>query len=383
MTNEQTFFLTALSDHLHGRKSTVPEGLDFDSLYSLAKKQQLCGILYAQTKADVFERSFYTEILHAVNRQRLLADIHCAFTKNDIPYILIKGTEIARFYPQPELRTMTDSDILVHYEHKEKAHKLLLSLGFSFDNDWGYWKEGLHFELHDRLLYDEAVNLDSLKAWTGHVWEYARPEDGTRYAVSGEFHLVFLLLHLRKHFLNSGVGFRQFMDVAVMSQQSLDWGCVSSFISELNLESFAETCFGLCRVWFQVETPLAGTLPEDFVSKAANQIFAGGVFGFSDEKNRGNQVKYQLESQNSFSIFFKKIFAPYSALCYSKKYSFLEGRPYLLPLAWVYRVFLAIKEKRVSSTAQRVLLPLVVKRDDERAEWLRQWGLSPIEGEKN
>ena len=375
MTNEQSFFITALSDHLHGRKTAAPEGLDLDTLYTLAQMQQLCGILYAQTKAEEFERSFYMEVHRAVNRRKLLAAIHCAFNENGIPYILIKGTEIARFYPQPELRTMTDSDILVHYADKERAHALLLSMGFSFDNDWGYWKEGLHFELHDRLLYDEAVNPERMKAWTERVWEYAEPEEGVRYALSNEFHLVFLLLHLRKHFMNSGVGFRQFMDVAVLSRQPIDWERVSAFLSELGLETFAGTCFGLCKLWFHGETPFDAALPEAFVNKAAEQIFAGGVFGFFDKENRGNQVKYQLETQSGFSIFIRKVFAPYSALRGSKKYSFLDGKPYLLPLAWVYRFFLAIKEKRVSSTAKRVLLPLTVTRDEERIETLRQWGL--------
>lgn len=379
MTNEQSFFITALSDHLHGRKSSLPDGLDCELLLSIAREQQLGGILFVQTGMEALERRFYWELLQAANRRKLLEDIHSAFNENDIPYILIKGTEIARFYPQPELRTMGDSDILVHEADKEKAAALLVSMGFTVckksETEWLFLKNGVAFELHHRLLYDESVNLAPLKSWTDRVWEFAHPEEGTRFAVSNEFHFVFLLLHLRKHFLNSGVGFRQFMDVAVLSRQPLDWDTVRGFLTELELDTFSATCFGLCKLWFDCDFPFSATLSPAFAERTEEGIFAGGVFGYLDEDNKRNRLKFQLQKSTRLAIFFKNIFISYADLRHNEKYAFLNGRPYLLPAAWLYRIFLVFKEGRVSSATQNTFAPFTTSKNNERIDWIRQWGL--------
>lgn len=50
MTNEQTFFLQALADHLAGEKTTVPADLDWNRLLEYAQSQQVGGMLYHQCK---------------------------------------------------------------------------------------------------------------------------------------------------------------------------------------------------------------------------------------------------------------------------------------------------------------------------------------------
>lgn len=73
----------------------------------------------------------------------------------------------------------------------------------------------------------------------------------------------------------------------------------------------------------------------------------------------------------------KWLFLPYFALRSDQKYRFLDGRPYLLSLAWLYRVISVLKERRVSTAARKLLSPFATKQREERSIWLKKWGFSP------
>ena len=377
----QQILLTILADHLNGRNSTLPADYDEAELLSFARQHQCEGIVYHQTHIASLQRACALTTFYAVNRRDLLKQIHEVFTERNIPYLLFKGTEIARFYPEPMLRTMGDSDILVRKEDIEKASEALASIGFhgdlSYNNERHFQINGFQFELHHRLLYDNIVNLPHLKAWTDSVWEHIFAEDGVRYSMEPEFNLVYLLLHLRKHLLFQGVGLRQFMDVAVMAQQKLDWDKVNGYLDELDLNPFAANCFALCSRWFEMSFPINTGISDEFYKAATEKIFAGGVFGYADKDAKGNVFNFHLQKEGKLKVFLKHVFMPYSVMRNLQRFSFIDGRPYLLPAAWIYRVFLAVKERGTKSAVENMLVPLAISDEkiSERENYLNQWGL--------
>ncbi|MDO4982691.1 MAG: nucleotidyltransferase family protein [Eubacteriales bacterium] len=375
----RSLFLTILADHLNGRATALPDDYDEAELLTIARQQQCEGIVYHQTHIPSLQRAYALTTFYAVNRRDLLRQIHEVFTERNIPYILFKGTEIARFYPVPMLRTMGDSDILVRKEDRNRADEALASIGFDSDKtgviEWHYHKANMDFELHHRLLYDEPVNLPHLRDWTDSVWEHASVEDGIRYSIEPEYNLVYLLIHLRKHLLNSGIGFRQFMDVAVMARQELDWDKVNGYLDEIGLKAFAENCFAFCARCFKVTLPIIADISDEFYETAVEKIFAGGVFGFSDESNKDNLVNFKLQNKSRVRVFVEYLFLPYSHLSKLDAFSFLDGKPYLLPVAWVYRVIRIFKEHRTDSAARNMFAPLTTHVIDGREDYLKQWGL--------
>jgi hypothetical protein len=52
------------------------------------------------------------------------------FNKESIPVIVLKGLVARDFYPKPELRTMSDADVLVNKEDLNRVKKLLKNLGY-------------------------------------------------------------------------------------------------------------------------------------------------------------------------------------------------------------------------------------------------------------
>jgi len=373
-------FLRVIRDFFKEKSSELDNEKDTAAQMILARRQQLSSMFYFQTHMPEFQQAFAATSYFYINRKKLLEKIDNAFHDSNIPYLLFKGTEIARYYPVPASRSMGDSDILVHNIDKEKAHDVLISLGFTNQKqgnmEWVYYKNDIQFELHNRLLYDEVVNEKHLKEWTDTVWYYAKTTDGIRYTLELEYHLVYLIIHLRKHFLNSGVGFRQFIDLAIVAKQKLDWERVRKYLDDIYLTTFAKTCYALIERWFDVTTPITGTISDDFYESATEKIFANGVFGFNDETNKLNRVSNSKRKRGKLGHLIGSFFPSYMNMCEAESYRFLQGKPFLLPFAWIYRWFYVVVKRKVKNGMNEAVKPYTMKDQiAERDEMLKRWGL--------
>ena len=70
--------------------------------------------------------------------------------------VFLKGCNLKRLYPQPELRLMADADILIRMEQYDQIKSVMQSLGFACERESDHefiWRtKGLYLELHKRLL---------------------------------------------------------------------------------------------------------------------------------------------------------------------------------------------------------------------------------------
>lgn len=392
MTKEQKFLLSVLADHINQRKTKLDDfdnPLDWEQLMTYAQNHQIEGILFHQCKeflpqniAARLSQLYASNLFYYSNRVRLYKQIEAELTSKEIAFYPVKGLEIAKLYPVPALRTMGDCDIVVHPQDKQNAHETMLELGFENDlqqdMEWTYFKNKLEFEIHDHLLYDETVNSQISKDFTALAWEYARKtSNGTGYELDWNFHFVFLLLHLKKHFLNSGVGFRQFMDLVVVTQyQPLDWDWLNEMLTKLELLEFAKNCCAFCERWFDVKMPLTATLDEDFFEKSTQKVFGNGIFGFSDETNRENANLNQIQYKGKGITLLERVFPTYDNVKYVPHYSFVVGRPWLLPVVWVYRLFRSIFVGKANDGVKMINTALNSDNAlEKRKDLLSQWGL--------
>ena len=361
MTREQIIFLQILSDHLHGRETAPAEGVDWAAVERIARDHQVARMVYVQCR-DFLPEGVRTGLaeknaseLYYYGRVKLFDQVTQGLTEAGVPFFTVKGLNVAKLYPVPALRTMGDCDIVVHPEDKEKAHGAFEKLGFRVDGkeelEWGYWKNDLEFELHDHLLYDEVVNERNGLAFSKSAWEMTHRVEGQRYELDQSFHFVFLLLHLRKHIVGFGVGFRQFMDLAVVMRScALDWPWIEATLDKLELRRFAETCFTLLERWFEVPPPFAcRDMTDEFYEEATAKIFGNGVFGFKDHRNKENSTANAILFKPGPRIWIRiksligSAFPPYRHMRHVPQYAFINGRPWLLPAAWIYRVYRAVR----------------------------------------
>ena len=72
------------------------------------------------------------------NLEYELEHIKSVFEKNKIEYILLKGSVLRNYYPEPWMRTSCDIDILVHDEQLDKAVKVLTQTGYRVEGNKHY-----------------------------------------------------------------------------------------------------------------------------------------------------------------------------------------------------------------------------------------------------
>ena len=372
ITKERSFFIKMLSDHLTGQQTTDPGNIDWMEVANLARSHQVDGILYRQCKEYLpkeikqsLASAYVATLLSFVNRKKALDEVTEALNNEGITFFEVKGFKIAQYYPIPELRTMGDCDLIIHRSEMPSAIAVMRNLGYSgIDNDhthdWDCNKNDITFELHDWLVQNvEHTQPDQEAFFNEHFDEYVH--EGI---LDWNFHFLYLLMHLRKHFMNTGVGIRQFVDIAVFLHQgpALNWQWIESRLEELRLLKFAQSCFTLIHNWFGVDSPIEGALlDDDFSEKVTEKILDNGVFGFQNESNQGNYERNVLIKSgkylfaNRLKLLIQKTFPPYSNMRAYPGTNYVDGRPYLLPVAWFHRFILYKRRHGEKSTIRRIV----------------------------
>ena len=396
MTLEYSFFVNLLSDHVNKRKTSCPsETIDWVQVLYFAQIQQVEGIVFHQCKAflpedikNSLQDKYYSSIVVYAKREYLAKELLKSLREKSINAFIVKGFPVASYYPLPPLRTMGDTDIVVHSEDRNRVHVLLLEQGYisesNFeDREWIYYKDKFELELHDQLIYSEAINRRSHEALLMKFWDFVHNGE-----LDWNYHFIYLILHLRKHLMNCGVGFRQFMDVAVVAKNKveLDWKWIEDQLVNLDLIAFSKIVFALNERWFDVKTPIqTQTLDEPFFEIATKQVFNNGVYGFDNEENEynlavNNARKGKSAKASMFASAARKFFPRYSEMVSVPKYSFIKGKRWLLPFAWIYRFCNNSDRKSLSDKMSVVKSSFVSKETiEKREEYLKLWGLDEVD----
>ena len=159
MNIEQKYYIDLLSDYVVQRKSIPCPEIDWSKVLTLSRIHQTEGIVYYQANSflpDAFkkalENNYYATVYEFVNRKRLISNIASVFEESNIDFIMVKGFEMAKYYPNPALRTMGDCDIVVSRTDFPRTVNVLRNMGFRGSNtisseQWGCYKNQLYLQL--------------------------------------------------------------------------------------------------------------------------------------------------------------------------------------------------------------------------------------------
>ena len=388
---ETAYFLKILADYVNGRSSAPGEGVDYARLLDCARKHCVEGVVFHQCRRllprEYTPRFGLAHVLRANEYKAIAAaarEIEERFTREGVPFFLVKGLEIARQYPLPYTRTMGDLDIVVHTADCERAGRALLDMGFERvgkgKNEREYRREGdgVAAEIHDHLLYERGNATRAQRAYAERAWEHARPlPDTARWELDWTFHMVFLLMHLRKHFITCGVGIRHFLDLTFVARgASIRWDELEAALRETDLLEFAKVCFALCERWFEARLPLHAELDEAFVRESTARVMENGLFGSENSENDDARLINRIRRGGKARAFREHWLPSAQSLSEMEPYAFLKGRPWLLPAAWAYRLLRAARRGRAGEEmdfARRVLAS--DGRVRERGELMDRWRL--------
>lgn len=371
MKNEQKYFLELLRDYLHGRKSIYKEKINWNVIEKYAKVHSLEPIIYKQSKRENFKDSYNFQLYYYANLKAELEKMHEAL--QPIEYFIFKGMPVADLYPIPALRTMSDVDVLVHAADQELAHEKIVALGYQNtikknEQVWHYRKKCFEIELHSQMVFANKFQSKKLEEFAQSCWLYY--DD---YKIDWNFHFLYILIHLRKHFIRNGIGFRQFMDVAVICQKiKLDWKWIEEKAKELDIYKFVLMTLAFVKEWFDIEIPIAiPEISEVFYDSTTDWVFSNGVFGFDNDDNLTNRNVVEKSQNGSVTWILRSVFLPYMQLVKSKDYEFLVGRKYLLPLAWIKRIVFIVKNGNRYKMRYKQ-----IKNDSKRKNsFFEKWGI--------
>ena len=401
LTKEQSFFLKMLTDHLEKKPTAVPDGLDWSHILKYCRDHKLGGICWKQCGAYLrthsetaeaykrMEREFQGTVFLCSTMEYELRAVSEAFQAEQIPFVVIKGSILSRYYPEPLLRTMGDIDLLVKAEDAERIQPVMRDLGYAIQQskarEWDYSKRSVTFELQAELLHETAVENPAQRDYLNDFWSHTEPDpESGGLRLDWNFHLLYLIAHIAKHLRKSGIGFRQFFDLAVLlrTEPSLfRWDVFQREAERIGLLDFAKTCLTLCETWFRVPSPLpAAELTPALIEDVTQTVFQNGVFGFQSTERRFSRLERERERSGlplpllKLRVFRKLLFPSYKNLCTLEKFRGLRGRPLLLPWYWGKRIVSALKRKRGGGMAKNLLV--IQEEDLDRSQdQLKRLGL--------
>lgn len=206
-----------------------------------------------------------------------------------IPYILLKGAVIRDLYPDKDLRTSCDLDILVRSEDVNTAVSIIEKETDFVKTHDAYHNASLrnkttHLELHFTL----KENQEKIDSVLDLAWDYAYPTgNGSMYAFTPEYQVFYVLAHMAHHFLNGGLGIRPFIDIWMLrNRTSFDESLVLDLCGKAGLSKFYVSCCLLSDVWLSNKQHTTVT---KMMEEAA---LSGGVYGSKSFNYAVRQKKY-------------------------------------------------------------------------------------------
>lgn len=354
-----------LSAFVNGTEPHFSEEINFVDLFVISYFQNILPVLaYMNNKYSLTDNEeistklkeiLYQTVYISANRFSEFEKLSQLLSEEGIMHMPVKGWYIKELYPAPELRTFGDIDILIHQNDREKCDAFLRKNGYTVKNDWepsySYVKGSEFYEFHTNLIDAELSAAPELAKYFENAWNYALPDTEMRYKLSPEYHFIYVISHLAKHLYSSGAGIRMYLDIAFMLKKYgdiLDFEMIYRELKCIGLGKFYEIVISCVNDWFNtsvsVEVPAAD---KEIRDRLLGYTLSSDLFG----KTRDHSViKLRNSEKPKMSAIIQTLFPDAETL--EKRYTFIKGKKWLLPAAWVVR---AVKNSnRIGKTVSNI-----------------------------
>ena len=348
-------FLACVSACLTGSEPDLPDDCDWDALLRLSQEQKLAAAIYAAVRASAPNRAAWRsvamlDVAHQAQRGAEFLRLYRELSDRGIRPLVVKGILCRETFPEPDARISSDEDLYVPGAEYRRFHETMLALGFRAEepdiknaHELRYFRGGLMVEGHWELFPQDNSALNALNALNEGFWTRAGMRDvaGVPMRVLDETdHMTFLLLHLFKHFINSGAGVRQICDIAQWSKTyAVDWQRVRQAMGLAHAEVFAGAVFDAGARYFGMTFP-AGW-PRADCGALLDDALDAGVYGTSSmsRKHSGSMTLAAVEDQARASGLrsLARTLFPNRAVM-ETSYPWVRHSAALLPAAWTLRI---------------------------------------------
>lgn len=322
----------------------MDDGVDKHELFDIARAHNVEAIVYYQLSDNIKElyEPALAQIYRYVQTCGVVQELQNSLI--GIPHIWVKGVVVSELYPQKQFRSMGDIDLLIKEEDREKIDKLLIDNKYDVllkeNETFVYSKKSVIIEVHTGLIHPRSGNT-MIVNYFKRVWEFQKNGQ-----LTWEFHIVYLIVHLREHIMDRGVGIRQFLDIALVeNSQEMDWTWIETELNKINMLEFAEMCFSFIEMWFGIKTHLKRiNIAQETYNEVTEEIVSGGVFGNPLNSSDDSKEIMNIMKNKKEPMFFARIeywltqtFPPFEVMVKLPYCKYMKNRKYLLPISWVHR----------------------------------------------
>lgn len=326
---------------------SLPEGVTVDEIVQIAKKHHLnyllLGALIRVDNLTEEERSrlrspLMNSILRCGVQVQEQRELERLFEEKGIINQPMKGAVLRFYYPAPQMREMSDLDILFAEQNMGEAQELLKERGYTLyravkHHDIFQKPPFLVIEAH-RAMYDKTVDRNQY----GYFKNFSRTHtrNGCTYTqdFGTEDFYVYMMAHAAKHFYQTGCGIRHLIDIYVYLErfgEQMDRNYLDKELEQCGILTFTGHMEKLAYLWLEEEE--SNALYDNLFA----YLLDSGIYGkdengiwnkFAEEKKKGKTAGRQ-------QLKFWYAFPPLHYM--AEYYPYLEDCPWLLPWAWLVR----------------------------------------------
>ena len=336
---------TLIKSALTGQKLELPQDFVLEQADDLIRRQSLipliypgalnCGINPKSELMQAYQVRYFRHLVISEGQMAAVAQLCSTFEENGIDYMLLKGCNMKKRYPRPEMRGMGDADVLIRIEQYGRIKPLMEQLQYkntkesSYDHVWE--RPELYLELHKRIY---GADQTLLCEYFGVGWERAVLAEGHRYEMPLEVEFANVFAHMAKHFRICGIGVRHFVDLYVFknAHPDMDEKRIERIMKKLHMQDFYRNTMRTLQVWFD------GREGDEVTEMITDYTMNSGSFG-----NMENKLYYQeltkaglKKGKNTRLHSLKEALFPPLRMMRSSYYVLFKW-PILMPLFWPVR----------------------------------------------
>lgn len=352
-TKETEYLLAVLRAAAKGEKPSAPdENFDWNAFFELSKKQQVYSMVAQAVDfnwlpdeiAKELNNFSKSELVRLIAMQNELNAIKSELEKNEIKYMLLKGSVIKNYYPQQSMRQMSDIDIMYDAEKRGTLVEIMTARGYELHSQDGNSDDFIKppyytFEFHRELFKDAFGFCPDFS----FVWSNAEKAAGNmyEYTMSAEDLYLHHIAHMYKHYIFGGFGIRFIVDTYLILKneaKKMDRSYIDEKLAQMQLADFEKDISSFSFAIME-NKELSEKQREFFNTALVYGIYGGNktnvdeVFRNYQNKNGGSALGYIVS----------RIFP--SAFQMKSMYPVLNKYPVLLGFYYIKRLV----EKSISS----------------------------------
>ena len=385
MDVKKDMFLPALKAALKNEKVSWSEELesqDWVELFRIATTHQVLPLIYEAVYDCSAARNMEPQVFMSAKQQTIRSVMLQTMKTNEflglfqhlqkagVQALVVKGIVCRNLYPNPDYRMSGDEDVLIPEEEFELCHQAMLDYGMQpadptqdiqSEHEVPYGKPGspIYIELHKCLFPPESTAYGDLNRFFKNVHDRAikLSVDGKQVVTMGYTdHLFYLICHAFKHFLHSGFGIRQVCDIVLFANaygKEIDWIRILQQCREIHADLFTAVLFQIGQKYLTFDPSRAG-YPQEWQEIQVDEqlmlddLLEAGIYGDGTMSRKHssnitlNAVSSEKQGKKSSHFVIKTLFPTVQNM--EGRYPYLKKHPYLLPIAWINRIWKYRKE---------------------------------------